>query len=495
MTIRLLIADDHDLVREGLRATFTHTEIDIVGEATKCQEAIQLASAVDADVLLLDISMPGGDGFEVLRHVRATTSLAVVMYSMHDREHYYRRARELGVSGYLTKRASKEQLVKAIEAANRGESCWNQDICGKEMVTMASDEQVRLNSIVETAVDGIVTIDERGTIETVNPAAENLFGYAAAELVGRNVSVLMPDPYQSEHDGYLARYLVTGEKHVIGIGREVTARRKDGTTFPMRLSVGEFWLGQRRMFTGVIHDLTEQKQAEERALRSERLAAMGQMIGVITHESRNALQITQANLEMLAMELSEQAEALHYVNRIQSSQGRLHCLFEELRTFAGPMVLDREFCKLDRIVDRALGQLFEAGIKKRIEVQHEPHGVDLRCAVDQLRMERVFCNLLDNSLAACPDPVAIRASWSDVSLDDHPAVELTLFDNGPGFSHEQRQRVFEPFFTTKPKGTGLGLAISKRIIESHGGRIAVGNSRQAGAEFIITLPRDSLAVA
>ncbi len=360
---------------------------------------------------------------------------------------------------------------------------------------MASEEQVRLNSIVETAVDGIVTIDERGTIETVNPAAENLFGYAAAELVGRNISVLMPDPYQSEHDGYLARYLATGEKHVIGVGREVTARRKDGTTFPMRLSVGEFWLGRRRMFTGVIHDLTQQKRAEERALRSERLAAMGQMIGVITHESRNALQITQANLEMLAMELPGHAEALHYVSRIQSSQDRLHSLFEELRTFAGPMVLDREPCKLDRIVDRALRQLLEAGIKKQVEVQHESHGVDLRCAVDQLRMERVFCNLLDNSLAACPNPVAIRASWTDARLDDRPAVELTLFDNGPGFSNEQRQRVFEPFFTTKPKGTGLGLAISKRIIESHGGRIAVGNSRQAGAEFIITLPRDCLAVA
>lgn len=274
---------------------------------------------------------------------------------------------------------------------------------------MASEEQVRLKSIVETAVDGIVTIDERGIIETVNPAAEILFGYSATELVGRNVSVLMPSPYRSEHDGYLARYLATGEKHVIGVGREVTGRRNDGTTFPMRLSVGEFWLGQRRMFTGVIHDLTQQKRAEERALQSERLAARGRMISVITHESRNALQITQANLEMLALELPEQAAALGYVAKIQSSQDRLHSLFEELRTFAGPMVLDCEPCNLDRIVDRALRQLTQAGIKKHVQVHHESDGVDLRCAVDQLRMERVFCNLLDNSLAACPDPVASRS--------------------------------------------------------------------------------------
>ena len=125
MTIRLLIADDHELVREGLRATFAPTRIDVVGEATTGAEAIQLVTAMDADVLLLDVSMPDGDGFEVLRHVRAVTSLAVVMYSMHDRDHYIRRARELGATGYLTKRASSEQLVNAIDAASRGESHWS----------------------------------------------------------------------------------------------------------------------------------------------------------------------------------------------------------------------------------------------------------------------------------------------------------------------------------------------------------------------------------
>jgi DNA-binding NarL/FixJ family response regulator len=125
MTIRLLIADDHELVREGLRATFAHTRIEVMGEATSCAEAIRLANDVPADVLLLDVSMPGGDGFEVLRHVRSIPTLAVVMYSMHDRDHYFRRARELGASGYLTKQASSEQLVNVIEAASRGESHWS----------------------------------------------------------------------------------------------------------------------------------------------------------------------------------------------------------------------------------------------------------------------------------------------------------------------------------------------------------------------------------
>ncbi len=358
---------------------------------------------------------------------------------------------------------------------------------------MSNDEQARLKSIVDTAVDGIIAIDERGIIDSFNAAAEQLFGYTSDEVIGKNVSILMPAPYKDEHDGYLAKYFATGDKSVIGVGREVVGRRKSGRTFPMRLAVGEFWLGEQRMFTGIVHDLTEQKQAEERALQSERLAAMGQMVGVLTHESRNALQITQANLEMLELEVPAQTEAMEYIAKIHSSQDRLARLFDELRTFAGPMVLDCESCDLDQIVERALRQLKDGGIDKRVDVQHEVNSADLRCAVDQFRMERVFCNLLDNSLAVCPDPVAIHALWSDTELDDHPAVELTLFDNGPGLSDEQKQKIFEPFFTTKPKGTGLGMSITKRIIESHGGRIAVGNHRKAGAEFTITLPREHLA--
>ena len=360
---------------------------------------------------------------------------------------------------------------------------------------MASDEQVRLKSIVETAVDGIITISERGIIDSFNAAAEQLFGYRPDEVIGKNVSILMPAPYKDEHDDYLAKYVATGDKSIIGVGREVVGRRKNGSTFPMRLAVGEFRLGERRMFTGIVHDLTEQKQAEERALQSERLAAMGQMVGVLTHESRNALQITQANLEMLELELPEQTESLEYIAKIQASQNRLTKLFDELRTYAGPMILDCESCKLDQIVERALRQLRDGGIDKRVEVQHEVNSADLRCSVDQFRMERVFCNLLDNSLAVCPDPVAIHALWRDTQLDDHPAIQLTLCDNGPGLSDEQKQKIFEPFFTTKPKGTGLGMAITKRIVESHGGRIAVGNHRNAGAEFTITLPREHLVAA
>lgn len=354
---------------------------------------------------------------------------------------------------------------------------------------MLNNEQVRLRSIVETVVDGIITIDERGTIDSFNSAAEQMFGYAAEEVIAQNVSLLMPTPYEVEHEGYLAKYVATGEKKFIGVGREAIGRRKDGSKFRMRLAVGEFWLGQRRMFTGVVHDLTEQKQAEARALRSERLAAMGRMLSVLTHESRNALQIIQANLEMLGMEIEDRPDSLGYVSRIQTAQDRLQRLFEELREFAAPIPLDLRTCNLGHLVGQVLNEMSPLHADKQVRLRAQANGVDLHCMADPFRMHQVFRNLLENSIAACPDVVSIKASWSQTELDDHPALRLSFSDNGPGLQAEPRGKVFEPFFTTKSKGTGLGLAITKRIIESHGGQIAIGNNGSTGAEFVITLPR------
>lgn len=239
-----------------------------------------------------------------------------------------------------------------------------------------------------------------------------------------------------------------------------------------------------------IVEMMEQSRDEEPRLHLERLAAIGMMVIAITHESRNAVQIMQANLELLELEVPPEADAWEYIRRTQVAQRRLISLFEELRTFGGPIILNCELCKLDGIVDRALQQLRDAGTDKQVIVQHDVHTRDLHCSVDQLRMERVFCNLLDNSLAACPEPVSIHALWDDAQLDNQPALRLTLLDNGPGLSEDVKQKLFTPFYTTKPRGTGLGMAITKQIIESHGGRIVVGNNQDAGAEFIITLPRE-----
>ncbi|MCG8586801.1 MAG: HAMP domain-containing histidine kinase, partial [Pirellulales bacterium] len=227
----------------------------------------------------------------------------------------------------------------------------------------------------------------------------------------------------------------------------------------------------------------------DRTLRLERLAAIGQMVSVLTHESRNSLQLIQANLEMLGMEIEDRPEALDYVSRIQAAQDRLQRLFEELREFASPISLDVDACSLGHLVGVVLNELSSLHPEKRIRLREQAEGIDLQCMADPFRMHQVLRNLLENSIAACPDPVSIKAHWSHTELDNRPALRLSLSDNGPGLSAEQREKVFEPFFTTKPKGTGLGLAITKRIIESHGGQIAVGNNGSTGAEFRITLPR------
>ena len=356
---------------------------------------------------------------------------------------------------------------------------------------MATDSETRLKSIVQTVVEGIITIDECGIVDTFNAAAERLFGYRAEEVIGKNVKMLMPAPYRDQHDGFLAQCLATREKKIIGIGREVVGRRKDGSTFPMHLSVGEMFLGDQRFFTGILHDISDRKEAEARALQAERLAAIGQMIGVVTHESRNAFQRMQANLEMLAMDVEDQPQVTEYITRIQGAQDSLHHLYEELRTYAAPIVLDYELCRVEHLVGQVLNDVSAINIKRQIRLHPDMNTCDSRCELDPFRMSQVFRNMVENSLAACPDPLTINLVLSDAELDGRAAVDLLYRDNGPGLNDEQREKIFEPFFTTKTKGTGLGMAIAKRIVEAHGGQIAANGNATIGAEFQITLPRET----
>lgn len=244
-----------------------------------------------------------------------------------------------------------------------------------------------------------------------------------------------------------------------------------------------------------LDNIAQRKRAEaeiarlnEQALQNERLAAIGQMMTGLAHESGNALARSQACLEMLTFEVEDRPKALNLINRVQKAQDHLKQLYDEVRNYAAPLKLQLEPWNLAHIWRQAWENLQLLRQDRKAAILEDTDAVELRCTVDQFRMGQVFRNILENAMAACPDPVEIQVQCTPGDIDGKPAVRIAFRDNGPGLNAEQRQRIFDPFFTTKTKGTGLGMAIAKRIVEAHGGRIAAGNGAHRGAEILITLP-------
>ena len=230
-------------------------------------------------------------------------------------------------------------------------------------------------------------------------------------------------------------------------------------------------------------------ESQQRALRAERLAAIGQMAAALAHEGRNALQRIQANVETLELELEDRPESRELVSRIQRAQEDLRRLFDEIRGFAAPVNLDRSRESLASVWREAWELLSTQRKGREATVVEDVCKADLTCDIDRFRMVHVFRNLLENSLAACDDPVEIRIACRATKLNGAPAISVRIADNGPGISLDQRRRVFEPFFTTKAKGIGLGMAIARRNVEAHDGTIDVVDPSGPGTEIVITLPR------
>jgi two-component system, LuxR family, sensor kinase FixL len=248
--------------------------------------------------------------------------------------------------------------------------------------------------------------------------------------------------------------------------------------------------GRPRGAVGAFVDMTERKKQQERALQNERLAAIGQMVTGLAHESGNALARSQSCLEMLAWEVEDRPEAQDLIRRIQNAQDHLKQLYEEVRGYAAPLKLDREEWNLSQIWRQTWENLTVARQGRDALLSEHTGGIDLLCQVDAFRLDQVFRNVMENSLAACRGAVRIEISCTATTLAGRPAICLSLRDNGPGLTAEQRRRIFEPFFTTRAKGTGLGMAIARRIVEAHGGHIAVGPAT-TGAEIVLTIPREA----
>jgi two-component system sensor kinase FixL len=352
----------------------------------------------------------------------------------------------------------------------------------------AEDSEARARAILQTAVDGIFTIDERGAIESVNPAGERMFGYSCVELVGRNVAMLMPHPFAGEHDAYLARYLRTGEARVIGVGRQVLGRRKDDSTFPIQLSVSEWSLAGRRMFTGICHDISERRAMEERLQASIRMAALGEMAGKIAHEVNNPIAIIAGKARLRLTDPREEMSAglRRDLEKIAHQCDRVAQLNRTLLNYSRPSCHPKSSLDLNRPLRRALDLAQD---------KVERSGISLIDALDpQLppvvgnghELEQVFLNLALNGIDAMREAGGTLRVTS--SRDDRQ-VAAEFSDTGTGIAEDVRERIFEPFFTTKDKrGTGLGLAVCHGIVEDHGGEIHVDSAPGRGTRFRVTLP-------
>ena len=348
------------------------------------------------------------------------------------------------------------------------------------------EREALMQAVVETAVDAILIIDERGIVRSFNQAAERLFGYAAAEVVGSNVNLLMPSPHREEHDSYIAHYLTTGVKKIIGVGREITARRKDGSTFPMYLSVSEVRLADRRLFTGFIRDLTEQKRLEQEFLRSQKMEAIGSLSSSIAHDFNNILMGILGCSRVASAEVQDAASLRETMDEIAAAANRGVALTRRLLAFSRRAPLELRPTSIDQVVrenEAMLRQLLGEDVALRIELA----SCNASTLADHGLIEQIVINLLVNARDAMPSggeiAVATRVEAGHLVLE--------VRDSGCGIPLELRHRIFEPFFTTKSpeKGTGLGLSTVKRITEQLQGRIDLESELGKGTTFRLAFPR------
>ena len=493
---RVLVIDDDVDTQTNLRDILELDDYQVETAGTAA-EALRRDTWPELAAIILDRRLPDGSAEELLPRLKSLAPQAAVMIvtGYADLQGAIAALRQ-GAADYILKPINPEALRASLaRIAER---------------RRAAEEIDRLNQDLERRVTELQTLLEVipvGIAIALDPACRAIrVNRALARLLrvppDGNASLSAPAPerpaFKAWRDG---RELAPEElpmQRAASQGVEVRDLEldivhPDGETVTCLSYTAPLFdeHGRTRGAVGAFLDITERKRSQERAVQTERLAAIGQMVAGLAHESGNALARSQACLEMLALEVQDRPDALDLVARVQKAQDHLQQLYDEVRGYAAPLKLEREPWNLAGIWRQAWANLALKREGRQAGLREETGGLDLACAVDHFRLEQVFRNVFENALAACPDPVQIDVSCGRAVLGGRPAVRVAVRDNGPGLNAEQRQRIFEPFFTTKTKGTGLGMAIAKRIVEAHGGQIAVGPSSGRGAEILITLPRET----
>jgi two-component system sensor kinase FixL len=358
--------------------------------------------------------------------------------------------------------------------------------------------EAHLRSILETVPDAMIVIDERGDVQSFSAAAVRQFGYEPGQVIGENVKMLMPDPYRSQHDGYIGRYLTTGEKRIIGIGRVVVGQRKDGSTFPMELSVGEMRSGGQRYFTGFIRDLTERQQTETRLqeLQSElvhmsRFTALGDMASTLAHELNQPLTAITNYLKgchriLQRFEGDEFQLLRDGVNQAAEQALRAGQVIRHLREFVARGESERHVEALPKLIEEASALALVGAKEKGVRITFALDPAAAYVLADRIQVQQVLLNLIRNALEAMAGSQRRELSIATRAAADE-LIEISIADTGPGISPAVAEQLFQPFMTTKKQGMGVGLSICRTIVEAHGGKIWADSRSGEGTIFSFTL--------
>ncbi|MDR7060620.1 two-component system sensor kinase FixL [Sphingopyxis sp. BE235] len=373
------------------------------------------------------------------------------------------------------------------------------DITGRRAAEEAlRSQESHLRSILSTVPDAMVVIDDQGSIVSFSAAAERLFGYQEAELLGVNVSRLMPSPDRERHDAYIRRFLETGEKRIIGIGRVVFAERRDGSTFPMELSIGEASSDSHPLFTGFIRDLTERQQTEARleSLQSElihvsRVSAMGTMASTLAHELNQPItavaNYVEAVRDLLANPDPDDIPMIRDALDDTAKEAlRAGHIVRRLRDFVARGEVEKTIEKLPVLINEAAVLGLMGAREKSVEPRFDLDPYASPVLVDKVQIQQVLINLIRNAVEAMADS-PVRQLTVTSRPDQRGFVRVIVADTGPGVTPEVAEQLFTAFVSTKAEGMGLGLSICRTIVEANGGRIWMEPRTGGGTEFHFTL--------
>jgi PAS domain S-box-containing protein len=362
------------------------------------------------------------------------------------------------------------------------------------------ESMARLTAVVETALDGFILIDARGRILLFNPACERLFGYRADEVFQENVKMLMPQAYSLHHDDYLKNFLQTGERKIIGIGREVIGLRKDGSTFPMDLSVGEARQDGAAIFVGIIHDLTGRKETENQLRQAQKMEIVGQLSGGIAHDFNNLLTVIVGNAEHLSEKLASREDLRRIADDICLAGERGAELTQRLLAFGRRQLLQPTAIDCHDMLG-SLGKLLRRTLRENIEIKTALNSDVTMAFADRTQLESALLNLALNAQDAMPAGGHLILSSEIASLDEHyqnlhPEIKageyamIAVTDDGEGMTPEVAARAFEPFFTTKEvgKGSGLGLSMVYGFVKQSEGHLSIYSEPGLGTTLRIYLP-------